>query len=648
LLDDNRDRDLQRNQIIGLVLIPILFIAWIYFFMPPQPPETAQPAPSPGEIAETEARDRTNERQTQKLPREAAESPEDPFAGLPPIPLIEDPATDEVRLDNEGLHLVFTRIGARLKQATIALGTSEEDWVQLVPEAPEIPDTEAFYPMGLRFQDDFIASELNRRRWDVETRGDRGEVIFSIEWPDRARIVKTFRLSPKPQVLDLTVEYTNLEDDIRLLGLDTVVPAFSLCWEPDVNSGDAHKFVKQEVIWRKGGTNERIYTEKLTPLLPGVPPAHRVMAPDWAAISSAYFVVAMKPEYEGGEAWAAGRAGRFMLALGAPRMELAPGNTESRSFQIYLGPRLAATLEPAWDALDTTLATFTVWGFEPMAAFMNWFTNLLLGVMNWFYNNAIANYGLAIIFCTFIVRGGMLPLTFKSMKSMKKMQKLAPELEKLKEEVGENQQELQKRMMELYRERGVSPLGGCFPLLLQMPVFIAFYRMLSNAFELRRAPFMLWITDLSEPDRLFQLPFGIPVPFGGNPIDSINLLPVLMGISMVASQKLMPASGPIQNPQQKLMMNMMPILFSVICYNMASGLNLYILTSTLLGIGQNYLINVNDVDVSPRKKAAKPAGKPRHFYSAAQERKRRLAKEIRREKKARRRNAPKDKPTGKS
>jgi YidC/Oxa1 family membrane protein insertase len=259
-------------------------------------------------------------------------------------------------------------------------------------------------------------------------------------------------------------------------------------------------------------------------------------------------------------------------------------------------------------------------------------------VLNWFYGNVIANYGFAIIFLTIVVRTAMFPLTLKGMKSMKKMQKLAPEMEKIKEEVGDDQQEMQKRMMELYKERGVNPLGGCMPMLLQMPVFIALYRVYATAFEFRGAPFLGWITDLSEPDALFMLPFTIPVPFTANGIDSFNLLPILMGLAMVASTKIMPTSGPVQNPQQKMMMTLMPIFFSVICYNMASGLNLYILTSTLLGIVQNYFIHVGDDEVTPKPGATKKGkggkkSKPKHFYAAAQARKRELAKEQRRDKK---------------
>jgi len=151
---------------------------------------------------------------------------------------------------------------------------------------------------------------------------------------------------------------------------------------------------------------------------------------------------------------------------------------------------------------------------------------------------------------------------------------------------------------------------------------------------LRRAPCAGWITDLSQPDAMFDLPWSIPFIIGE--IDSFNLLPILMGLAMVASQKLMPTSGAVQNPQQKMMMTLMPIIFSVICYNMASGLNLYILTSTVLGIVQNYFVHVKDTDVKPKKviKKAKTGSRPKHFYAAAQAKKRQMKKEERRMKKA--------------
>ncbi len=166
---------------------------------------------------------------------------------------------------------------------------------------------------------------------------------------------------------------------------------------------------------------------------------------------------------------------------------------------------------------------------------------------------------------------------------------------------------------------------------LQLPVFIALYRMLWSAFELRRAPFMLWITDLSEPDRLINLSFAIPIPFSTMAIHSINLLPILGAVAMVLSVKLTPSSGPAMNPQQKMMMTIMPVFFSIFCYNLASGLNLYILISTLLGIGQNLIVQNIDIDVDVKEK--KPLTRAKHFYSIAQARKRQMNKEVRRDKK---------------
>mgnify|MGYP005840223259 CR=1 FL=1 len=648
MLDDDRDRSLQHKQLISVVLVTVLVVAWSYFFLPSPPPPTNAPlepvaqenfasAPDASDSASQEFDVLTSPEESDPSAPSAPSAPSDPpdhFEASAPVaaadmaePVTDDAEDDEVRLRGTQLDLVFTRVGARLKRATVILGNNGADSVQLVPRWSNTPDAEAVYPLGLRFAEDFLGDELDRRRWDVTLDEEKVEAVFSITLPGTAALKKTFRLYSDAPMLDVEVEYVNLEAVPRLLGRDIGEPAFSLSWGPNVSSEDANKGIPQEIIWRKDSQNEHHPTSKLK-----LPPRggynERRSGVDWAAVKSAYFVVAIKPDFEGAIGWVAGMPLHFRLGVGVPRMELAPGEAQQRLFRVYLGPTHKASLNKAWADLDSVMQFFT------MFAFMDTFAKLLLGILNWFYHNIIPNYGLAIIFLTVLVRIVVFPLTFSSMKNMKRMQKLAPEMERIKAEVGDNQQELQKRMMEMYREYGVSPLGGCFPLLLQMPVFFALYRMLWSAFELRRAPFMLWINDLSEPDRLLDLPFAIPIPFTESGIDSLNLLPILMGVAMVASMKLTPSSGPIQNPQQKMMMTFMPILFSVICYNMASGLNLYILVSTLLGIAQNYAVHFADIDVELKKK--KPITRPRHFYSAAQARKREIAKEIRKEKKLKR------------
>jgi len=227
------------------------------------------------------------------------------------------------------------------------------------------------------------------------------------------------------------------------------------------------------------------------------------------------------------------------------------------------------------------------------------------------------------------VRAAMFPLTFKQVKSMRKMQALAPEIEELKKKYGEDAQEMQQQMMALYRERGVNPLAGCLPLLLQMPIFIALYRMLYTTFELRGAPFILWMQDLSQPDQLFHFSALENMPLLSH-FEYLNVLPILSAVTMLGSMRFTPQSAAaMQNPQQKMLMTFMPIVFSVICYNFSSGLQLYILTSTALGIAQTFLIRPGSVDVTPQKKPAAKS-KKKHFYDAAQAKKRQMAKDSRR------------------
>ena len=183
----------------------------------------------------------------------------------------------------------------------------------------------------------------------------------------------------------------------------------------------------------------------------------------------------------------------------------------------------------------------------------------------------VGNYGVAIIILTIIVRLVLFPLTFKGMKSMKRMQQLSPRMKKLQAKYKNNKEKLNKEMMELYRKNRVNPLGGCLPMLLQIPVFFALYSSLSSAVELRHAPFMFWISDLSQPDGL-------------------GITPLLMGASMYFQQKLTPQTAMMDSTQAKVM-QMLPFIFTIFTFTFPSGLTLYWVTSNVLSIAQQQIIN---------------------------------------------------------
>lgn len=641
--DNQRDKDAQRNNFIFIILMSVIAISTWYIFPPP-----GANAPAPGQTPPPAAVSANPTQPDAAAPVTAGTAVVPTAEPSALTALIYDPAqgpAEEITLTNvsaehtQGLELVFTDVGARLKQGTVHVLHGEDQ--PLVPTWVDVPETEAVYPLGLDFQDEYLGDYLNKVRWNHEVSPDGLSLTFSVQLPEpySATVKKVFNLSSAehPNVLNVAVSYTNTSAASRLLGLDTE-PAYSLYWAPNVHSGDeANRMSHQELVWREGNENIHFPTSKLTRPADGTK-SKVMLAPEWVAVKSAFFIVALKPDFEGARGWTLGDPHHFKVALDVPRTDVPAGGADTRNFQVYLGPLQGDSLAKAWPGLKTSLQFFTMFNI------MDTFAKGLLYVLNGFFHNVIANYGFAIIFLTILVRGAMFPLTLKGMKSMKKMQKLAPEMEKIKAEIGDDQQELQKRMMELYKERGVNPLGGCMPMLLQMPVFIALYRVYATAFEFRGAPFLGWITDLSKPDALFTLPFAIPIPLMANGIQTFNLLPFLMGGAMVMSTKLMPTSGPVQNPQQKMMMTLMPIFFSAICYNMASGLNLYILTSTVLGIVQNYFVHVSDEELKAKPGGtAKKKARPKHFYAAAQARKREMAREERRGKK----KGPRGKESGK-
>jgi YidC/Oxa1 family membrane protein insertase len=202
---------------------------------------------------------------------------------------------------------------------------------------------------------------------------------------------------------------------------------------------------------------------------------------------------------------------------------------------------------------------FGIWGF-----FAVW---ILKGLQ--FFYTWVPNYGISIILLTFLIRMITFPLQYKSIVSMKKLQLVQPELTKIREKFKDDPQRMQKESMELFKKSGANPIGGCLPLVLQMPVFFAFYKVLNNSVELVGAPFYMWIHDLSNKDPYF-------------------VLPVLMTGAMFLQQKMTPNT--ISDPVQKKVMMFMPLIFGFIMKDLPSGLSLYIFVSTLLGILQQVFV----------------------------------------------------------
>ena len=222
------------------------------------------------------------------------------------------------------------------------------------------------------------------------------------------------------------------------------------------------------------------------------------------------------------------------------------------TYTLYIGPKEFDALNAVHPSLDRAI-DFGWFHFiaRPLVSLLN-FSHSLTG-----------NYGIDIILLTLLVKLAFFPLSNKSFKSMTEMRKLQPQLERLREQYQDDRERLNKEMMELYRRYKINPLGGCLPMLVQLPVFVGLYQALSHAIELRQAPFFGWIQDLSQPDRLgtLELPFVEP--------PGIPVLTLLMGGTMLVQQAMTPATG---DPTQQKMMMFMPLVFTVMFVNFPAGL----------------------------------------------------------------------------
>ncbi|MBI2089263.1 MAG: membrane protein insertase YidC [Deltaproteobacteria bacterium] len=525
------------------ILILILYQEWVarrYGTPPPPPPEKASEkaaAPSP----------------PSPRPRPKAEEIKALGAG-------GQPAAREIRVETDRYVAVFTNQGARLKSFTLknyrASVAEKSPPFEMVSAAPGVP-----YPLGVElsgpkpFTDQDLIYAVEGK--DLKLTGNaRGTLVFRGQTPTGGVVVKRFIFTGAAYPIE--VELTAQNSDRASPPAVVVTSTGNLH-----GTADDAKFEGLLAL-----VNNKIRRESVDEIKKAIELRGPV---SWAGFGYTYFLFSLLPQGEREYQLTAREAGPALIMQ---MRGLAAGDEPGTDrFTLFIGPKDLQILK----SLDKGLERSIDFGYFAFVAIP------LLYVMH-FSHRFTGSYGIDIILLTILIKILLAPLTHKSFVSMKQMQKLQPQMERLKERFKDDREKLNKETMELYRRNKVNPLGGCLPMLVQFPVFIGLYNALLTPIELRHASF-LWIKDLSRPD-WESLPFTL----GGWTL-GIPVLTLLMGASMFLQQWMTPSAG---DPNQRRMMLMMPVIFTVMFVTFPAGLTIYWLVNNILTIGQQYLINRMD------------------------------------------------------
>ena len=377
-------------------------------------------------------------------------------------------------------------------------------------------------------------------------------------------VKKTFIFHGNKYTIDLETDLTGIQDDLA-------TNFYELSWDGGLSYTES--FLKDDIYYSKAYAYSGGEFENLNIKSGKKGQSKSEGSTRWTAIRTKYFAASFIPENPG--------LGYKLTGEGIPLNEkefqkifamhlMLPKNSPSNT-TIFIGPLEYSIIK----GLSVHLEHIMTFGFkliQPISKGILW-TFIKL-------NTLIPNYGWVLIIFSILVKIVLSPLTNKSTRSMKEMQNLKPKIDALKEKYQKDPQKINAATMKLYKEHGVNPMGGCLPLLLQMPIFIALFSIFRSTIELRHAPFILWITDLSAPDTIFTLPFTIPI-YG----QYVNVLPLIMALTTILQQKLTTATAS-GNPQQKMMMYFMPVMMFFIFNQFPSGLNLYYTLFNILSILQ--------------------------------------------------------------
>lgn len=559
---------MEKRALFAVVLSTLVFVGYTYFFSPEPPPQKA-----PEQQATTTVQKAGTAPTTTAVKPAAAPATQ---AQAAPQPAHTGPVK-KVTVDNGLVKYVFSEVGGRLISAKLDKFREARAESSPLKELIHVTDPN-LAPFGLSTFKGSIPG-LDKAVFALEgPDGDRSardkavSVVF--RWTDAAgvEVVKRYTIHPGNYLFDLKVELANRSpkaiDDNLILDVTAL---------NNTKEGGRYAFRGFAAY-----VDEKLTESDLGDLADAKKDKEKIVVNGdvaWGGYENSYFLQAfvandaegsVRGLIVGGE----GDNRLIQARFTSQPLSIPAGGATSFQFGGYFGPKDIDTLTASGHDLEKSIYM----GFFDIVA------KPLLYFLKWAYD-LVGNYGLAIIIMTIAVKILFWPLTQKSYKSMRGMQSLQPEMQKLREKYKGDKQRLNQEMMGLYKAHKVNPMGGCLPMVIQIPVFFALYRLLDYAIELRHAPFMLWINDLSAPDRLFRFPFDIPMM---DPPSGIPVLTLLMGASMFITQKMTPTPG---DPTQAKIMLLMPIVFTFIFINFPSGLVLYWLVQNILSIGQQYYVN---------------------------------------------------------
>jgi len=464
----------------------------------------------------------------------------------------------ETSIETDRYILTFSNVGGAIKAIRI------KEYKEAKTDEPLILVLDAEGENAVcSLESNSLVSSLGRRKFTLKNRTPNSlDYVYTV--PGKFELTKKYYFRN-------TLDYIELRISIKNIGSDAIYKYYDLIGGSSLRStkmamgrrfSEIDSMIDGKLVRNNKIKNGEMFTKGII---------------SWTGVKERYFSIILKPKQES-EGVILKQFGPMDFASGirSAKAPIYAGATTEDSYILYIGPN------------DLTRLKNTGLGLEPMINYgiFGGITKVLLAVLRGFHK-VVRNWGVAIIMLTFLINICLFPLTKKSFTSMRQLQQLQPHMEKLRSVHKDNPQKLNREMAELYKTYKVNPLGGCLPMFIQMPIFIALYQGLIRSIELKGANF-LWVKDLSSPDYI-TLP--LTLPFIGN---QIHILPLLMVGAMFFQQKMssksMASSSPEQKQQQKIMLIFFPLFFGFLFYNFPSGLVLYWLTNTVLMVTEHSMM----------------------------------------------------------